>query len=199
MDDYKDYMSYIQKCIDDNPNNYFFHERMADELARRNNLPGALEHYSEAIRILPSRALFYNNRANVYTDLGKKEEALRDFDSAIVRSGNDPRVYLNRCMTLVKLKEFDAAMSELKKLKQCCQQMIPPEAEREITMRWTMNGFAKIDELLKTQPNNAVLYANRAKLLYDIGRKSEAFADKQKAISLAPDNEQIKKYLENIQ
>jgi Tfp pilus assembly protein PilF len=198
MDNYKDYMSYIEKCIEDNPNNYFFHERMADELALRNDLNGAIEHYSEAIRILPSKALFYNNRANVYTSLGKKEEALRDFDSAIVRSGNDPRVYLNRCMTLVKLSEFDAAMSELKKLKQCCQEIIPPEVEKEITMSWTANAFKNINELLKAQPNNAVLYANRARLYIDIGRKDEAMADKQKALSLAPGNEAIRKYLENI-
>jgi tetratricopeptide (TPR) repeat protein len=198
MENYRDYMIYIEKCIDDNPNNYFFHERMADELAARSDLKGAVKHYSEAIRILPSRALFYNNRANVYTSLGMKEEALRDFDSAIVRSGNDPRVYLNRCMTLVKLNEFDAAMSELNKLKQCCQQMIPPEAEKEIVMRWTMNGFDKVNELLSKQPNNAVLYANRAKLYYDMGRKNEALADKQKALSLAPENDQIKKYLEFI-
>jgi protein O-mannosyl-transferase len=198
MDGYSNYRDYIEACIEDNPNNYFFHERYADELVRLNDLNAALIHYGEAIRILPSRALFYNNRANVYTSLGKKEEALRDFDSAIVRSGQDPRVVLNRCLTLVKFNEFDAAMNDLRQLKQCCQEIIPPEVERNITMSWTMNGFKRIEELLRTQPNNAILYANRAKLNYDIGRKNEALADKQKALSLAPDNEQLRRYLESI-
>ena len=198
MNNYKDYMNYIELCIEDNPNNYFFRERYADELVRLNKLQGALVQYGEAIRILPSRALFYNNRGNVHTTLKMKAEALRDMDSAARKSNFDANVCLNRAMTYAKFGETDVAMAELNRLKQCCAQVVVPEAENEIRMLWTMNAFAKIDELLRKQPGNAVLYANRAKLFYDIGRRNEALADKQKALSLAPDNEQIKRYLENI-
>lgn len=107
-------------------------------------------------------------------------------------------VYLNRCYALSELNEFDASMSELRRLKECCQEIIPMHVEKEIRSRWTMNGFNKIEELLKKQPNNALLYANRAKLNYDVGRINEAMVDKQKALSLAPKNEQLIKYLEEI-
>lgn len=198
MGDYKDYHRYIEYCIEDNPNNYFFHQSLADDLMRSKDFEGAIKHYGEAIRIQPSRAIFYNNRANAYVSLGNKQEALRDFDSAIVKSGGDPVVYLNRCYALSELNEFDASMSELRRLKECCQEIIPMHVEKEIRSRWTMNGFNKIEELLKKQPNNALLYANRAKLNYDVGRINEAMVDKQKALSLAPKNEQLIKYLEEI-
>jgi len=198
MADYKDYHQYIKFCLEDNPSNYFFHESLADDLMRSKDFDGAIRHYSEAIRILPSRAIFYNNRANAFVALNRKVEALRDFDSAIVKSGNDPVVYLNRCYALSELNEFDAAMSELNRLKDCCQSIIPAHVEKEITLRWTQNGFRKIEELLTKQPNNAVLYANRAKLNFKTGRIKEARADKLKALSLNPKNEQLMRYLEEI-
>ena len=89
-------------------------------------------------------------------------------------------------------------MSELKKLKACCQNMIPPEMEQEIMYKWNVTGFKKINEKLITQPNNPILYANRAKLFFDRGMLNESIADLEKACSLDPANAELKKYLEMV-
>lgn len=198
MDHYSNEFNFLEKALANNPDNYFFHQQMSYQLMIKKDYEGAARECGEAIRIQPSRALFYNNRANIYTSMGRLQDALRDYDSALVKSNYDPLVYLNRAVTLSELGQFDDAMNELRRLKQCCQQMIPKKAEQDIVMRWTVNGLNKIEELLEKQPNNAVLYANRAKLYFDSGQMKEALADKEKALSLDPTNEQIKLFLEKI-
>jgi tetratricopeptide (TPR) repeat protein len=195
---YKDQLSFIERAVEECPDNYFFQFRMADHLFAEKNYKGAIEHYTEAIALQPSKGMFFNNRANAYTAIGNKAAALRDFDSAIVRSNNAPGVYINRMATLVKFNEIELAMSELKKLKACCQNMIPPEMEQEIMYKWNVTGFKKINEKLITQPNNPILYANRAKLFFDRGMLNESIADLEKACSLDPANAELKKYLEML-
>ncbi len=198
MGDYSSETAFLDSAIKDNPDNYFFRQKMADKLLFEEDLRGAIEHYSEAIRIKPNEPMFYNNRASIYANLKMKAEAIRDHDSAARKSNNSPYVLLNRAITLSKFDEHDAAINELGKLKQCCQDIVPLDVEQEIITRWRVSGLNKIEALLKTQPNNAMLYANRARLLYDLGEREKALADKQKALSLAPDNVQIREYLRSL-
>lgn len=195
---YKDQLAYIERAVNECPDNYFFQFRMADHLFAEKDYKGAIDHYSKAIELQPSKGMFFNNRANAYTAIGNKVAALRDFDSAIVRSNHAPGVYMNRLATLLKFNEIELAMSELKKLKLCCQNMIPPEMEKEINYKWNVLGFQKINEKLITQPNNPILYANRAKLYYDRGMIKESVADLEKACLLDPANAELRKYLDIV-
>ncbi len=198
MSDYKDQLTYLVQAAKDNPKNYIIQFRLADYYFLKKENAKAIDYYTNAIAIQPAKPMFYNNRANAYAALGNKEKALQDLDTAIVRSGYDPSVRLNKCMALVEFKEYQAAMNELNSLKQCCKDRIPPEVEQRVVASWQNDVFVKVSERIKQTPNNPVLYANRAKLYFDNGMFDEAIIDLEKAISLDAKNEEFKKYLEIV-
>lgn len=198
MNDYKDQMSYLVKAAKDNPKNYIIQFRLADYYFLKKENAKAIDYYTNAIAIQPSKPVFYNNRANAYAALGNKEKALQDLDTAIVRSGFDPSVRLNKCMALLEFKEYQAAMNELNSLRQCCKDRIPAEVEQRVVTSWQNDVFIKVSERIKQTPDNPVLYANRAKLYFDNGMFDDAIIDLEKAIVLDPKNEEFKRYLEIV-
>jgi Tfp pilus assembly protein PilF len=71
--------------------------------------------YSEAIKLDPKNAETYNNRANVYSLLGKYDLALKDYDRAIELDGKNARIYGNRGMVKLRLGKEDDAQRDFKK------------------------------------------------------------------------------------
>ncbi|MBL4855415.1 MAG: tetratricopeptide repeat protein [Idiomarina sp.] len=52
-----------------------------------------MKNYNLAIEKNKDDPFFYFNRGNVYLNLGKYEEAHRDYDEAIALSPNNPKFY----------------------------------------------------------------------------------------------------------
>ncbi|XP_067275467.1 tetratricopeptide repeat protein 36 isoform X2 [Pseudorasbora parva] len=67
--------------------------------AESGDLPAALQHFSQAIRILPQRASAYNNRAQTKRLQGDTEGALEDLERAISLSSGVGR---SACQALVQ-------------------------------------------------------------------------------------------------
>ncbi|MCC6617137.1 MAG: tetratricopeptide repeat protein [Anaerolineae bacterium] len=75
------------------------------------DLPGAIEDYSQAIRLNPSFAMAYNNRAWVRLDMDDVDGALVDVDAA---AGLDPKLvyaYYNRGIALDRKGDYDDAIT----------------------------------------------------------------------------------------
>lgn len=198
MNYYSSQINFLTQSVEDNPGNYFFQSRMGDHYFFLKDYKKAIEHYDKAIQIQPNKPMFFNNRANAFAFLGNKVNAIRDFESALALSNNDPGIRINKCMTLLDFKEVHLATIELFKLKTCCQDRIPPDVEKKIIALWNKEVYAKITERIKGDPNNAVLYANRAKLFYDLGIYVEAAKDLSKAIELDPANGEYRGYLQMV-
>ncbi|XP_073706945.1 tetratricopeptide repeat protein 36 [Garra rufa] len=67
--------------------------------AESGDLPAALQHFSQAIRILPQRASAYNNRAQTKRLQGDTNGAIEDLERAISLSGSVGR---SACQALVQ-------------------------------------------------------------------------------------------------
>ena len=75
-------------------------KRQGDRYYNLREYGKAIEKYDEVIRFRPT-ASAYHDRGNAYGELGKREEAILDFDKAIELNPNFVKAYNNRGYTLV--------------------------------------------------------------------------------------------------
>ena len=70
----------------------------------------AIEHYTEAVTSNPELAETYNNRGNVYRDIGEFDRAMRDYNRAIELNPELAETYNNRGAAYGKKGELDKAI-----------------------------------------------------------------------------------------
>lgn len=194
---YKDGISYLSEAVKDCPKNYFYHARLGNFLYDAGRVPESLESYNRAISLYNKKPQVYNDRANTYVTLGKKDEAIADYTKAF-ELGKSPQVLVYRCLAYKKFGDFENAFKDLTTLRQCCSELIPKGTEQEIVAALMGGRLAELNKLIAAEPNNALLYVNRAKFYVDSRMGREALADLKKACELEPNNETYKGYYKEL-
>ena len=136
-----------------------------------------------------------NYRREEYTD------SLRDLNSAIEQNNEKPLYYYWRTNTLIKLNQFEKAMSDI----QAAIQLDPYDKDFQNKRRWLSSKFQKdaydlresqnndsaVDKYTKAirlNPENGDLYQGRARAYIQEGDLSSALIDMKQAIKVDPDN-----------
>lgn len=197
MDIYKNGLSYLTEAAQDCPRNYFFHARKGNFLFDQGKPKEALECYNTAISLHNIKAQVFNDRANAYVTLNKKEEAIADYTKAY-ELGKNPQFIFFRCQAYNRFNDVENAFKDLMFLQECCRDLIPVGLEQEIIAKMTMKRFDDLNKLIEKEPNNALLYVNRAKFYVDARRGPEALADLKKACELEPKNKLYKGYYNEL-
>jgi protein O-mannosyl-transferase len=197
MNVYKDQESFLEAGIKDCPEYYMFHFKKGNILLAKNDNQGAIECFNKAITLNSSKPEIYNNRANAFVALDKRKEAIQDYTAAFQKS-NEPRVLLQRCRAYNRFGEIENAMNDLSVLKQCCQSIIPPEFEKVLVRKWRFLMIEELSTKINADPTNGILYVNRAKYYFDNKMGKEALADLAEACKLEPNNQDFKRYYNEL-
>lgn len=197
MDVYKDGFSYITEASEDCPRNYFFQARMGNFLFDAKRIPESVECYNKAIALYDKKPQVFNDRANSYVLLGKKDEAIADYTRAY-ELGKEPNVILFRCLTYKRFNDYENAYKDLEYLAQCCREVIPKGLDQEIIKGLLEGRFNEVNKMIAAEPNNAILYVNRAKLYMDRRMGREALSDLKKACELEPNNKEYQGYYNEL-
>jgi tetratricopeptide (TPR) repeat protein len=83
------------------------------------NFEKALEFYTQAINTLRDNTVIYTNRAQVYIQLQKYEEAIEDCEWSMRVDEKFIKAYIHKGRALTYLKRFDEALVEFNKAKDC--------------------------------------------------------------------------------
>jgi import receptor subunit TOM70 len=79
------------------------------------NARSALDDLVESTSIKPDYVQSWVKKASVHMELADKEEAMRDFETAIKANPNDPDIYYHRGQVHFILNEYDEAIKDYKK------------------------------------------------------------------------------------
>lgn len=89
---------------------------LAGNIYLKNDLyPQALKYFNKAIEMNPDNSNYYNSRAELKRTLGDEYGALKDYNSAIEKNGQDVYPLANRGRLYYEKKEFSKAIIDLEK------------------------------------------------------------------------------------
>jgi tetratricopeptide (TPR) repeat protein len=185
---YKEAAAAINKAIELSPRAAFYNNRgiVRSELGDK---PGAIDDYTQAIKINPNYALAYYNRGIVRSELGDKPGAIDDYTLAIKINPNDANAYYNRGIVRSELGDKPGAIDDYT----LAIKINPNDANAYYGRGFVRNDLGDkqgaIDDYtlaIKINPNYANAYYGRGFVRNDLGDKQGAIDDYTLAIKINP-------------
>lgn len=112
-----------------------------NELFTKGDYPGAIKHYTEAIKRNPQDAKIYSNRAACYQKLAEFHLALKDCEECIRLEPNFIKGHIRKGMALLAMKETNKAQTAFQKALD-----IDPSSQE------ALDGFRKCQYSAMTNP-----------------------------------------------
>jgi tetratricopeptide (TPR) repeat protein len=163
----------------------------ADEKYKTGDLKGAVENYSQALRLNPNYGEAYFGRGDARGDLGDKQGGIEDLTQAIRINPNQVKPYGARGTFRFALGDREGANADFQK---AIKININPEDYRDYISRGVSynglgdhkNAIADFDQAIRLAPKYALAYANRGSARQALGDHKSAIADFDQAIRLNP-------------
>ncbi len=153
----------------------------------RKEFKKAVYYYTEAIKIQPENAVFYNNRGISYAELGENEKAIADYTKAIELDAEYELPYNNRGIRYAELGEYDKAIENYNRA-------IELDAEYAAAYNNRGNTYSDMEEYdkaiedynraIELNPKFADAYYNRGNTYSDIEEYDKAIEDYNRVIEL---------------
>jgi tetratricopeptide (TPR) repeat protein len=144
---------------------------------------------TEAIRLKPKEALFYNERSISYLRARKYDEALRDSNEAVRLDPEKVAYFAQRGAVRYVRNDFKEAQEDYTEAIRLDPSHVDTLNNRAIlfhTLREWNKAVADLDRAISLKPDDADLWSNRADCHADLGNWEKAVADFQRAIELNP-------------
>lgn len=163
------------------------HFRRGYRAAEEGRKQDAIKEYTEAIKMDPDYAAAYNNRGNLYRNLGDFEKALEDYNKAIELNLNYAIAYYNRGILYEDLEDPEKAMEDYcKAIELNADDADFYEGRGELYA--DLGDFEKAIEdytkAIQLNPKLKEAYQNRAEAYDALGQEELAEADRKAAAKL---------------
>ncbi|MGI8408667.1 MAG: tetratricopeptide repeat protein, partial [Pyrinomonadaceae bacterium] len=165
---------------------------LGDKAFRQKNYRVALDHYSQAVALVPVNpsAHFWKGLTHYY--LNESEPALSEFDLALQQGHKKPLdVYQIRWRLNFVKKDYDAALEDIKRgaaLDPNNGDFLAARADIMLAKGDNKEAFEAYQKAVLKSPNNAELYYNLAKVNYNLGDNERQAAAAEDAIQKRTQN-----------
>lgn len=153
------------------------------------NLGEAIGLYSAAIRLDPTYAKAYYNRANAKFDMGQKRAAIEDYDEAVHHDPTMTLALYNCANTKADLGDHDGAIAdytEAIRLDPNYPHAYYNRGNSKVATGDSMGGIEDYDRALALDPSYSAAYYNKACEAAKLGEALAAIEFLGKAIGLEP-------------
>ena len=197
-ENYVEAVKYFSKAIKSKPIAEYFYAR-GGALDLSGDYNGALEDYSEAIRLNPNEASYYFDRGNVYNAQKDYPRAINDFAAAIRLDPNDSRYRNHRGNMYRLLENYDNAIvdyTDAIRLNPSEPRYYNNRGVSYLLKKEYDNAIVNYTEAIRLSPDNARYYHNRGGA-YNLKKDfTRAVKDFTAATQLDPENSQYRGDLE---
>jgi tetratricopeptide (TPR) repeat protein len=159
-------------------------------------LEDAVESHDRAIALQPKLVVAHANRGNALAALGRHEAAVESFDRALALKPDFVELQLNRGNSLARIGRHADALAAYDRALTTWPDMAEAHFGRGIVLR-EQTRFAQavecFDRAIERNRNDAVrglFHSHRAEALNLLGRFSQALADVERCLAVAPDDDQ---------
>ena len=163
-----------------------FIERGNDR-SRANDFEGAISAYSEALRLVPTDASIYNNRAFAYWSRGQTDRAIADYDETLRLEPDNVVARTNRAVAYNFRGDFELAIRDLDyalKLKPDSPDVLNSRCWGRALAGQTEPALADCNAALKFRPNDPNTLDSRGFVYLKAGQYDRAIADYDAALKL---------------
>jgi protein O-mannosyl-transferase len=186
-------------AINTNPNNdeayrnrgHYLMNKGAFDVDKKNVGPveeeRAFADFNNAIRLNPTNARDFINRANIYGTRSQFELSLKDYSKAIEIDSTNAEVFANRAVTYIKMQQYEQAIADYNKALAIDPDYLPAKQNRAysyVVMGKYENAIVDLNELISRNASNVDYYLNRAVAYFNTGNMPAALADNTVAIGL---------------
>ena len=159
--------------------------------ADRREFKKALEDYSQGLALAGDDWRLLFNSANALRELGAHQEALAQYDRAVVQYPTNADIYYYRGLTHHSLGRMQQAIDDYSQALKLNPRRVEAFVNRGSVyaeMKDYERALADFNSALTLDPDGADVYFNRGALLRILGRPDEALIDFTQALELEPRN-----------
>ncbi|BAZ08691.1 serine/threonine protein kinase [Calothrix sp. NIES-4071] len=152
---------------------------------------GAIEDYSQAIKINPNYAIAYYNRGLARYYLGENQIAIQDYSQAIKLNPRYTNAYFNRGLARYNSGQNQAAIEDYSQAIKFDPNYTDAYYNRGLARYALGDNQAAVEDYsqaIKFEPNNSNAYTGRGLARYVLGDNQAAIEDYNRAIKLDPNN-----------
>jgi tetratricopeptide (TPR) repeat protein len=166
-------------------------------LERMGRLEDAIASHDRALALRADLTAAHANRGNALAALGRHQAAVESFDRALATNPDFAEIHLNRGNSLTRLARREEALASYERALAIRPDMAEAHFGRAVVYRDQTRFDDEVqclDRAIEFNRNDAVravYHMYRAEALNQLGRFEEAFAEVERALELAPDDDQI--------
>lgn len=137
----------------------------------------------------------WGTRGDLLADLGRHEEALASYNRAVEIAPSSRRAWMDKAKGLSELHRFEDANAAYERAAELSGPDPMPTTEANLFNSWGVSlrlqgrlaeALERTDRALEISPDDALAWANRARVLIELGQYDDAVASCDRALSLAP-------------
>jgi Flp pilus assembly protein TadD len=190
-DCYHDNITLYQATLAANPECWMAHNNLGVNLARAGNLPEAIEHYQEALRLKDNYPEAHNNLGNALVRIGRPDEAIEHYRRALRLQPDYPEAYDNLLNALAMTGKPEEAVDYYTQ----ALRHNPDNPQTHFKLGNVLAHAGRQAEAIEHYqravalvPEFAEAHVNLGNALTRAGRLDEAIDHYQQALRIAPDD-----------
>jgi tetratricopeptide (TPR) repeat protein len=179
-------LGYLESLTSSEADKYF---SLGNECLDKEDYEGAINNYTQAIKINPNHAIAYNHRGVARFQSEDNQGAIDDWTQAIKINPNDPNAYQNRGLAHYDLGDKQDAIDDWTQAIKINPNHAIAYGNRGLARSELGDKQGAIDDYtqaIKINPNDALAYGNRGITRSELGDKQGAIDDYTQAIKINP-------------